>query len=94
MATLKSARLRDYIETVGEADKEDKYGLSKTPTLPSELLDSLRGCLDAGLTCEEIVSFLRLSSAVREANSAIGGRELVVRTSHIVEVLSMEVGRS
>ena len=87
MASIKTSHLRDGLN--GCWDCEDRRGLSKRCTLPLEFLAALRGCLEAGMTCEMITAFLDVSAGLWSASREIGADELRVRVNHIVEVMGM-----
>lgn len=88
--SINTLRLRDFFVD-DEGDCQDKYGLSKSQLLPSEFLDALKGCLVAGLTCEEICAFLHIACAVHTVGKELGTRELAIRTAHVVEVMAMDI---
>lgn len=59
--------------------------------LPPEFLCGLRGCLEAGLSCEEIIAVLVLFTGVYEAGEKMSGPELVERAKHLASTMKGDI---
>lgn len=55
--------------------------------LPECFLVGLRSALDAGLSCEQIASFIILATGLYEAMDNFDGDELILRSKRVVEVI-------
>jgi len=60
------------------------------PTFPKEYLNGLRMALEAGLSCEQIVSFLVLASGIYECGAAFDEGELLHRSQYIISVMKRD----
>lgn len=59
--------------------------------LPPSFIVGLRGCLEAGLSCEEITALLVLFSGVYEASVHTNGEVLVERAVHLANIMSGDI---
>jgi hypothetical protein len=58
---------------------------------PPEFLKALRQAMEAGATCEQIVSLLMLAGSLREVQDEHGGDELIHRTCYITTVIKEDI---
>lgn len=75
--------LTDRLWKAMEAQEEG----NELVVFPALFLGGLRTALDAGLSCEQIVSFLILSSGLYAAIDRFDGQELVNRAAEIAHVI-------
>ena len=81
---IKSRRPRD--DALAEFEEPDSAA-SVQMAFPPEVLKALRFALEAGLTGEQVVSFLMLAASLKGVQEELGGEELIERTCYITTVI-------
>ena len=88
--TVKSATKRLW--EAAEAEGTILEGVSKPGMLmPPSFLMGLRKALKAGLTCEELVSFMLILTGIHEMEHNYNSGELLERTAHIVDIMKGDI---
>jgi hypothetical protein len=64
---------------------------SKTTTFPAEFLIGLRGALESGLGCDQIISLLVLATGLYEAMDDMDGHELVMRSVELTRAMLVDI---
>jgi len=66
-------------------------GESKCEHFPPEFICGLRGAVEAGLSCDQLVAVIVLFTGIYEAGERMTGSELVERATHLVCIMKGDI---
>lgn len=66
-------------------------GESKCEHFPPEFICGLRGAMEAGLSCEQLIAMIVLFTGIYEAGEKMTGSELVERATHLVCIMKGDI---
>jgi len=90
MGKKKVTQTEWLMEAVVKAEEKTEEECS-CKSFPPMFLLGLRGALEAGLSCEQIVAFLILFTGVYETADSMVGSELVERAEHIGRIMRGDI---